>query len=99
MVAQAELPIAVPRYVMTLFVTGASHLALQAVSRVTAFCEEEFAGNYDLEVVDLYRSPERAKEAQIVVAPTLLRDQPSPVRRVIGDMSNREKLKAAVKVI
>jgi circadian clock protein KaiB len=97
MIPQAELPV-VPRYVMTLFVTGASRLALQAVSRVTAFCEAELAGNYDLEVVDLYRSPERAKTAQVIAAPTLLRDKPSPVRRVIGDMSDREKLKAAIKV-
>jgi circadian clock protein KaiB len=97
MIAQAEPPV-VPFYHMTLFVTGASHLALQAVSRVTAFCEEELAGNYDLEVVDLYRSPERAKTAQIIAAPTLLRDKPSPVCRVIGDMSNREKLRAAIKV-
>jgi circadian clock protein KaiB len=90
---------AVPRYAMTLFVTGASHLALQAVSRVRAFCEEELAGNYDLEVVDLYREPERAKSAQIIAAPTLLRDRPSPVRRVIGDMSDRAKLRSAIKVV
>jgi circadian clock protein KaiB len=98
MIAETQ-PTVVPRYAMTLFVTGASHLALQAVSRVRAFCEEELAGNYDLEVVDLYRSPERAKTSQIIAAPTLLRDKPSPVRRVIGDMSNRDKLRAAIKVI
>ncbi len=98
MIAQAVLAV-VPRYAMTLYVTGASHLALQAVSRVRAFCEEELAGNYDLEVVDLYRAPERAKSAQIIAAPTLLRDQPGPVRRVIGDMADRERLKAAIKVV
>ncbi len=89
----------VPRYSMTLFVTGASRLSLQAVSRVREFCEEELAGNYDLEVVDLYRSPERAREAQVIAAPTLLRDNPTPVRRVIGDMSDRGRLRAAIKVV
>ena len=89
----------VPRYVMTLFVTGASRLSLQAVSRVREFCEEELNGNYDLEVVDLYRAPERAREAQVIAAPTLLRDNPPPVRRVIGDMSDRGRLRAAIKVI
>ena len=89
----------VPHYTMTLFVTGASSLSLQAVSRVREFCEEELTGNYDLEVVDLYRAPERAKEAQIIAAPTLLRDNPAPVRRVIGDMSDRGRLRAAIKVV
>ncbi len=89
---------AVPRYVMTLFVTGASRLSLEAVSRVRQFCEEELAGNCDLEVVDLYRSPERAKEAQVIAAPTLIRDKPAPIRRVIGDMSDRARLRAAIMV-
>ncbi len=88
-----------PRYTMTLFVTGASRLSLQAVARVREFCEEELSGNYDLEVVDLYRCPERAKEAQVIAAPTLLRDAPAPARRVIEDMSDRVKLRAAIKVV
>ncbi len=95
----AESGVDVPHYVMTLFVTGASRLSLQAVSRVRDFCEEELAGHYDLEVVDLYRSPERAREAQVIAAPTLLRDTPTPVRRVIGDMSDRARLRAAIKVV
>jgi circadian clock protein KaiB len=95
----AETLGAVPRYAMTLFVTGASRLSLQAVARVRDFCEDELAGNYDLEVVDLYQSPERAKLAQIIAAPTLLRDQPTPTRRVIGDMSDRARLRAAIKVV
>jgi circadian clock protein KaiB len=87
-----------PHYVMTLFVAGASRLSLQAVSSVRAFCEEELAGCYDLEVVDLYRTPERAMTAQVIASPTLLRDKPAPVRRVIGDMSDRARLRAAIKV-
>ncbi len=95
----AETLETVPCYTMTLFVTGASRLSMQAVSRVQEFCEEELGGNYDLEVVDLYRAPERAKDAQVIAAPTLLRDTPLPIRRVIGDMSNRGKLRAAIKVV
>jgi circadian clock protein KaiB len=92
-------PAAVPYYAMTLFVTGASRLSLLAVCRVREFCEEALNGNYDLEVVDLYRAPERAKEAQVIASPTLLRDKPSPTRRVIGDMSDRGRLRAAIKVV
>jgi circadian clock protein KaiB len=95
----AETGLETVHYTMTLFVTGASHLSLQAVSRVREFCEEELTGHYDLEVVDLYRAPERAREAQIIASPTLLRDNPTPVRRVIGDMSDRGRLRAAIKVI
>ncbi len=90
---------AAPRYAMTLFVTGASRLSLQAVSRVREFCEEELSGNYDLEVVDLYRAPERAREAQVIASPTLLREKPVPMRRVIGDMSDRGRLRAVIKVV
>ncbi len=88
----------VPHYAMTLYVTGASRLSMLAVARVTEFCEEELDGHYDLEVVDLYKCPERAKTAQIIASPTLLRGEPGPVRRVIGDMSDRARLRAAIKV-
>jgi circadian clock protein KaiB len=89
---------AVPRYAMTLYVAGASRRSLRAVDNVRDFCEAELAGDYDLRVVDLYRDPGQAKTAQIVAAPTLLRHTPGPVRRVIGDMSDRERLRTAIKV-
>jgi len=83
---------------MTLFVAGASSRSLRAVDNVRDFCERELTGNYDLEVVDLYRAPEQARTAQVVAVPTLLRSKPGPVRRVIGDMSDRVRLRAAIKV-
>jgi circadian clock protein KaiB len=89
---------AVPRYMMTLYVAGASRRSLRAVDNVREFCDEELNGNYDLEVIDLYRSPDQAKTARIIAAPTLLRHEPGPVRRVIGDMSDRTRLRAAIKV-
>jgi circadian clock protein KaiB len=87
-----------PRYAMTLYVAGASRRSLRAVDNVRDFCEQELAGDYELEVVDLYRTPEDARMAQIVAAPTLLRHEPGPARRIIGDMSDRAQLRAAVKV-
>lgn len=94
----AELPPAALHYTMTLFVTGATRLSLLAVANVREFCETELDGNYDLEVVDLYRAPERAKAAQVIAAPTLHREKPSPKRVLIGDMSDRDRLRAAIKV-
>lgn len=83
---------------MTLFVAGASRRSQRAVDNVREFCEQELTGGYDLEVVDLYRAPEQARTAQVIAAPTLLRHTPEPVRRVIGDMSDRVRLRAAIKV-
>ena len=87
-----------PSYVMTLYIAGASRRSLRAVDNVRAFCEQELAGDYALDVVDLYRSPDEARAAQIVAAPTLVRHKPDPPRRVIGDMSNLERLRQAIKV-
>jgi circadian clock protein KaiB len=84
---------------MTLYIAGASRRSLRAVDNVRDFCDRELTDHYDLEVVDLYRSPELARDAQIIAAPTLLRHEPSPPRRVIGDMSDRDRLRAAIKVI
>jgi circadian clock protein KaiB len=83
---------------MTLYVAGASRRSLRAVDNVRDFCEQELTGNYDLEVVDLYRAVDQAKAAQIIAAPTLLRHAPGPTRRVIGDMSDRHRLREAIKV-
>jgi circadian clock protein KaiB len=86
------------RYVMTLFITGITLHSGRALANVNEFCVRELAGHYDLEVVDLYRSPERARSDQVVAAPTLVRHEPKPVRRVIGDMSDRRRLSSAIKV-
>lgn len=88
----------IPRYAMTLYVAGASRRSLRAVDNVREFCESELKDNYELEVVDLYRAPTRARTAQIIAAPTLLRHTPGPVRRLIGDMSDRTRLREAIKV-
>lgn len=81
-------PDAPVHYVLKLFVTGMSPRSTAAVATVKAICEEHLAGRYDLEVVDLYRSPERAREEQVVAAPTLVRSNPLPERRLVGNLSD-----------
>jgi circadian clock protein KaiB len=85
-----------PHYAMTLFVAGAWRRSLHAVENVRSFCEEELTNNYHLEIVDLYRSPKHARTARIIAAPTLVRHEPIPARRLLGDMADRERLRAAV---
>ena len=86
------------KYLLTLFVTGATLRSARAIANVHAFCEKELVDDYALEVVDLYRTPQRALTDQVVAAPTLVRNSPAPQRRVIGDMSNRARLNSVIKV-
>lgn len=85
-------------YRFTLFVTGATARSTRAVANIRRFCELEFASNYDLEVVDLYATPQRAQNDQIIAAPTLVRSNPEPRRQMIGDMSDGKRLKERMKV-
>jgi circadian clock protein KaiB len=86
------------RYGLTLFVTGATSRSLRAVANVREFCGRELHDSYDLEVVDLYKSPDRAQSANVVVAPTLIRHDPKPVKLLIGDMSDTRRLQLAILV-
>jgi len=78
------------RYVLRLYVTGMTPRSARAVNNLRAICDEHLAGRYDLEVIDIYQQPALTKGEQIVAAPTLIKKLPLPMRRIIGDMSNRD---------
>jgi circadian clock protein KaiB len=78
-------------YVLRLYVTGLTPKSTLAISNVQKLCETHLAGYYELKVIDIYQQPHLAKEEQIVATPTLIKKQPLPVRRLIGDMSNTER--------
>ena len=80
------------RYVLRLYVAGMTPRSSRAIENLRTICEEHLHGRYDLEVIDLYQQPTLAKGEQIVAAPTLVKQLPLPLRRVIGDMSNPERL-------
>jgi circadian clock protein KaiB len=77
---------------LRLYVAGKTPRAIQAFANLTRICEEHLAGKYRLEVIDLLKSPQLAKGDQIVAVPTLVRKLPEPVRKIIGDLSNTEKV-------
>ncbi len=77
------------RYELTLFIAGTTPLSARALANVVAVCEERLAGRFDLTVVDVYQEPKRAAESQIVAIPTLLKKRPLPLKRLIGDLSDR----------
>jgi circadian clock protein KaiB len=83
---------ATERYILRLYVTGLTPRSERAVRNLRAICDEYLAGRYDLEVIDIYQQPLLAKGEQIIAAPTLIKKLPLPVRRIIGDMSNRERV-------
>ena len=77
---------------LRLYVAGQTARAIQAFANLTRICEEHLAGKYSIEVIDLLTSPQLAKGDQIVAVPTLVRNLPEPVRKIIGDLSNTEKV-------
>jgi len=79
-------------YVLRLYVTGTTPQSLHAIANVKKICEEHLKGRYELEVIDLYQQPQLAQGEQIIAAPTLIKKLPPPLRRIIGDMSNAERM-------
>jgi circadian clock protein KaiB len=79
---------------LTLFVTGQTPRSQNAVVNLKQFCDRFLADRYELEVVDLYRDPDRAREAQVVAAPTLVRHRPEPRRIAVGDLSDVDALRS-----
>jgi circadian clock protein KaiB len=83
---------AAERYILRLYVTGMTTRSANAVRNLQAICNERLAGRYDLEVIDIYQQPVLTKGEQIIAAPTLIKKLPLPVRRLVGDMSDRERV-------
>lgn len=84
------------KYVLCLYVTGATSRSRRAILNINAICGEHLEGKYNLEIVDILQKPALAREAQIVAAPTLIKLLPLPLRRIIGDLSDTEKVLAGL---
>jgi len=83
-------------YVLRLYLTGSTSRSVRAVENVKAFCEQYLKGRYELEVVDLYQQPERAQADQIIAVPTLIKELPPPLLRLVGDLSNPDRVLIAL---
>jgi circadian clock protein KaiB len=86
-------------YVLRLYIVGTTARSMRAVEHVRGLCEEHLAGRYDLEVVDVYQQPELAAREQLFAAPTLVKKLPLPLRRLVGDMSNHQRVLAGLDVV
>ena len=81
---------------LRLYVTGMTPRSTRAIAAVRAFCEERLKGRYGLEIIDVYQQPALSQREQIFATPTLIKKGPAPLRRLIGDMSNHDRLCAGL---
>ena len=80
------------RYDLRLYVAGQTPRSLQALSNLKRICEEHLAGQYRVQIIDLLQKPQLAAGDQILAIPTLVRNLPTPIRKIIGDLSNTERV-------
>lgn len=78
-----------PRVVLRLYVAGSSQRSTRAIQNAKQICEENFKDRYQLEVIDIFQQPDRAREDRILAVPTLVRQRPAPRRQIIVDLSDR----------
>jgi len=79
-------------WILRLYVAGQSARSIAALENLSRLCEEHLAGRYRIEVIDLLQQPQLARGDQIVALPTLVRQLPPPVKKIIGDLSNTERV-------
>jgi circadian clock protein KaiB len=84
--------IAAEKYLLRLYVTGLTPRSTRAIKSVREVCERHLRGQYDLEIIDVYQSPGRTLRDQVVAIPTLVKCAPVPVRLMVGDMSDPQRL-------
>jgi len=84
--------------VLRLYVAGQTPKSIRAFANLKKICEEHLAGQYRIEVIDLMENPQLAKQDQIVAIPTLVRKLPEPVRKIIGDLANTERVLVGLEI-
>jgi circadian clock protein KaiB len=82
----------IPAYDLKLYVAGQTPRSVQAFANLKRICDEHLSGRYRIHIIDLLKHPELARGDQILAIPTLVRTLPQPVRKIIGDLSNQERV-------
>lgn len=80
------------QYQLRLYIAGQTPKSVTALKNITKYCEEHLKGKYTIEIIDLLKTPQLAEGDQIFAIPTLVRKVPEPIRKIIGDLSNEEKV-------
>jgi circadian clock protein KaiB len=80
------------KWELRLYIAGQTPKSVTALSNITKYCNEHLAGEYSIEIIDLLKNPQLAEGDQIFAIPTLVRKFPEPIRKIIGDLSNEERV-------
>lgn len=80
------------QYILRLYITGNSRRSQMAIANLFRICHEELQDQYIVEIIDVLEQPQKAEQEKILVTPTLIKQLPPPLQRIIGDMSNRQKV-------
>jgi len=80
------------KFFLRLYVTGETPSSVRAINNLNRILEEEFKGKYALKVIDVLKQPQLAEDEKIIATPTLIKELPPPLRRLIGDLSEKEKV-------
>jgi circadian clock protein KaiB len=83
---------AIQHYQLKLYITGTTVRSSQAIANIRTLCNEFLPGHYDLEVIDIYQQPTEAAKEQIIAAPTLIKEFPVPPKRLVGNLSDRDRV-------
>ena len=80
------------KFLLRLYVTGQTPRSVKSIDNLKQFCEKHLKDQYEIEVIDIYQQPALAAENQIIAAPTLIKKLPLPLRRLVGDLSNQDRV-------
>jgi len=86
-------------YLLKLYITGKSPRTDRAIANMRQICERELGNRYNLIIIDVLEQPEQAEQAKIIATPTLIKELPPPLRRVIGDLSDKEKVLLGLDIV
>jgi circadian clock protein KaiB len=84
--------------VLRLYVAGQTPKSLRAIDNLQRICEDELVGRYQIEIIDLVQHPQRARDDEIIAVPTLVRQLPRPLRKIIGDLSDTSKVLVGLQI-
>ncbi|MGN6640025.1 MAG: circadian clock KaiB family protein [Mucilaginibacter sp.] len=87
------------KWELRLYIAGKTEKSITALSNLKKYCEEHLKGEYKIEVIDLMVKPQLAEGDQILAVPTLVRKVPEPIRKIIGDLSDKEKVLVGLNII
>jgi circadian clock protein KaiB len=86
------------KYTLRLYISGATPRSTRAIDNIRKLCDEHLKGCYELEVIDIYQHPEKARSEQVIAAPTLIKHLPLPLRKYIGDLSDSERVLVGLEI-